>query len=149
MKDSNFKVCVRCFTFNQSKYIIETMNGFCNQQTNFPFICCIVDDASTDGEQEVITDYLNEYFDMHNSSVAYKKETDYAHIFYSQHKENKNCYFVVLFLKENHYKKNLNFHILKNGEEIVSMKQYAREMIFGVKTPNYKVKLIIWIMMLK
>lgn len=105
MKDSNFKVCVRCFTFNQSKYIIETMNGFCNQQTNFPFICCVVDDASTDGEQEVITDYLNEYFDMHNSSVAYKKETDYAHIFYSQHKENKNCYFVVLFLKENHYKK--------------------------------------------
>lgn len=103
MKYPKFKVVVRCFTFNQSRYIEETMNGFTMQQTNFPFICCIVDDASTDGEQQVIIKYIKENFDITDTAVAYQKETDYAHIVYAQHKINKNCFFAALFLKENHY----------------------------------------------
>lgn len=98
-----FKVCVRCFTFNQAKYITDALNGFTMQQTDFPFVCCIVDDASTDGEQQVIMEYVQEHFDMSDASVSYRKETDYADITYAQHKENKNCYFAVLLLKENHY----------------------------------------------
>lgn len=105
MEYPKFKVCVKCFTFNQSKYITDAMNGFCMQQTDFPFICCIVDDASTDGEQEVINNYLEEHFNLSDNNVSYKKETDYAYITYSQHNDNKNCYFVVLLLKENHYGK--------------------------------------------
>ena len=54
MNYPNFKVCVRCFTFNQANYIEDAMNGFTMQQTDFPFVCCIVDDASTDEEQRVI-----------------------------------------------------------------------------------------------
>lgn len=98
-----YKVCVRCFTFNQSKYITDAMNGFTIQETNFPFVCCIVDDASVDGEQNVIRDYVREHFDMSGSSVAYEKETKYAHIIYAQHQMNKNCFFAVLLLKENHF----------------------------------------------
>ena len=98
-----FKVCVRCFTFNQAKYITDALNGFTMQQTDFPFVCCIVDDASTDGEQQVIMEYVQEHFDMSDASVSYRKETDYADITYAQHKANKNCYFAVLLLKENHY----------------------------------------------
>ena len=98
-----FKVCVRCFTFNQAKYITDALNGFTMQQTDFPFVCCIVDDASTDGEQQVIMEYVQEHFDMFDASVSYRKETDYADITYAQHKANKNCYFAVLLLKENHY----------------------------------------------
>lgn len=98
-----FRVCCRCFTFNHSQYITDTMNGFTMQQTSFPFVCCIVDDASTDGEQDVIRKYVEENFDFTEGSVAYHKETDYAHITYAQHKTNKNCYFAVLYLKENHY----------------------------------------------
>lgn len=79
------------------------MNGFTMQQTSFPFVCTIVDDASTDGEQEVIRKYVEDNFDFSDASVAYHKETDYAHITYAQHKTNKNCFFAVLFLKENHY----------------------------------------------
>ena len=103
MEYPEFKVCCRCFTFNQSKYITDTMNGFTMQQTSFPFVCTIVDDASTDGEQEVIRKYVEDNFDLSEGSVAYNKETDYAYVTYAQHKTNKNCYFVVLYLKENHY----------------------------------------------
>lgn len=103
MEYPKFKVCCRCFTFNHAKYITDTMNGFTMQQTSFPFICTIVDDASTDGEQEVIKQYVAHNFDFSEDSVAYQKETDYAFITYAQHKTNKNCYFAVLFLKDNHY----------------------------------------------
>lgn len=98
-----FKVTVSCMTYNQSKYITDAMNGFTMQQTSFPFVCTIVDDASTDDEQEVISKYVEDNFDFSEGSVAYHKETDYANITYAQHKANKNCYFAVLYLKENHY----------------------------------------------
>lgn len=103
MEYPKFKVCCRCFTFNQAKYITDAMNGFTMQQTSFPFVCTIVDDASTDGEPEVIRKYVEENFDFSEGSVAFHKETDYAHITYAQHKTNNNCYFAVLYLKENHY----------------------------------------------
>lgn len=103
MECAKYKVCVRCFTFNQAKFIEETMNGFVMQQTNFPFVCCIVDDSSTDGKQNVIKQYMNANFAMSDSTVAYEKETDYAHILFAQHKENKSCFFAVLLLKVNLY----------------------------------------------
>jgi glycosyltransferase involved in cell wall biosynthesis len=73
------------------------------QRTNFPFVVLVVDDASTDGEQEVIRKFMAEEFDLSDTSVAYEKETEYAFIQYAQHKTNKNCFMVVMFLKENHY----------------------------------------------
>lgn len=103
MEYPKFKVTVSCMTYNQSKYITDAMNGFTMQQTSFPFVCTIVDDASTDGEQEIIRKYVDKNFDLSEGSVAFQKETDYAHIIYAQHKTNKNCYFAVLYLKENHY----------------------------------------------
>ena len=103
MEYPKFKVTVSCMTYNQSKYITDAMNGFTMQQTSFPFVCTIVDDASTDGEQDVIRKYVEENFDFSEDSVAFHKETDYAHITYAQHKTNKNCYFAVLYLKENHH----------------------------------------------
>ena len=96
----NYKVLVRCFTFNQSKYIEDALNGFVMQKTNFPFICAIVDDCSTDGEQDVIKSYLNTEFNM-ESAESY--ETDYANIIVAVHKTNVNCSFAVFFLKYNHY----------------------------------------------
>lgn len=101
----NFVVDVRCFTYNQSKYITDTMDGFCSQQTNFPFVCLIVDDASTDGEQDVIRSYLETHFDFSQKVGSFykEKETDYAYITFARHKVNRNCFFVVWFLKENHY----------------------------------------------
>lgn len=117
MEYPKFKVCVRCFTFNQSKYIEDAMNGFTIQQTDFPFVCCIIDDASTDGEQNVIKKYMDIHFDYSTDSVSFEDETDYAYIHYAQHKENKNCYFAVLFLKENLYSKNESYKAIEYIKE--------------------------------
>lgn len=98
-----FRICVRCFTFNHSNYIKDALDGFSMQKTDFPYVCCIVDDASTDGEQEIIDQYLKDNFILTNESTSYTKETDYANIVYAQHKDNDNCFFAILYLKENHY----------------------------------------------
>lgn len=54
VENNNVQVCVECMTFNQATYIKDTLDGFCMQQTSFPYVCIVMDDASTDGEQEVI-----------------------------------------------------------------------------------------------
>lgn len=99
---SNYKVRVICRTYNQCNYITNTLKGFVIQETNFPFVCVIIDDASTDGEQKVINSFLYEEFEINDSNYLHK-ETEYAIIRKAQHKYNRNCTFVVLFLKENHY----------------------------------------------
>lgn len=98
-----FLVCVRCMTFNHAKYIEDALNGFSMQETNFPFICTIIDDASTDGEQEVINKYLKQFFDLDDKSVVRNEETNDYVLTFARHKTNKNCYFAVLYLKYNHY----------------------------------------------
>lgn len=106
MEYPKFKVCVNSMTFNQAKYITDTLDGFVMQQTNFPFICIIIDDASTDDEPEIIRKYVDTNFDLLTSSTSYEIDNDDSVVLYSQHNTNKNCYFVVYFLKENHYSKN-------------------------------------------
>ena len=99
----NNLVFVSCMTYNHSSYIKETLDGFCIQQTDFPFVCGIIDDASTDGEPEIINNYLQDNFDLNEENVVRHEETkDFIRIF-AKHKTNNNCYFVVVFLKYNHY----------------------------------------------
>ena len=98
-----FMVCVRCFTFNQVNYITDAMNGFCIQETNFPFVCTIVDDASTDGEQEVIRKYLKAHFNLEDKTIVRNEETNDHVLTFARHKTNKNCFFAMFYLKYNHY----------------------------------------------
>lgn len=100
---TNFKVCIRCMTFNHAHYIEDAMNGFCIQQTIFPYVAVIVDDASTDGEPEVIKQYLQKHFDLEDKDNVSNEETDDYILTFARHKENKNCYFAVYYLKYNHY----------------------------------------------
>lgn len=108
-----WKVCVRCYTFNQSSYIKDAMNGFVMQETSFPFVCMIVDDNSTDGEQKIIKNFLDKYFDLQDKSIAREEETDDYILSFCQHRVNKNCYFAVLYLKYNHYQKKSKAPYLK------------------------------------
>ena len=98
----SWKVCVRCYTFNHAPYILDALKGFVSQQTEFPYVCCIVDDASKDGEQGVIKKYVSENFIIDNENEGYIKETDYGTLMFARHKLNSNCYFAAVLLKENH-----------------------------------------------
>lgn len=97
----DFLVRIHCITYNHASYIEDAMNGFCMQQTKFPFVATIIDDASTDGEPEVIRNYLNVHFDLSEKGLSRQWENDDAYFIYAQHKENKNCYFAVVLLKYN------------------------------------------------
>ena len=97
-------VSILCLTYNQSSYIIDAMNGFVMQQTDFPFVAVIVDDASTDGEQNVLRNYIDEHF-VHTQESGFKEwETEDAFWTIAQHDENRNCRFVVVYMKKNLYK---------------------------------------------
>ena len=115
---SHIKVCVWCNTYNQASYIKDTMEGFCMQQMQSPFVCLIMDDASTDGEPEVIKQYLHDFFD-----TEWTKETDDYHLMFAHHKDNKNCYFAVYLLKYNHYR--INKPRLNYYREVISEPDYV------------------------
>ena len=100
---SNYLVCVSCSTFNHAKYITDALNGFSIQKTTFPYVCTIVDDASTDGEQDIILGYLREHFNLEDKNTVREEETDDYKLHFAQHKTNDNCFFAVLYLKYNHY----------------------------------------------
>ena len=99
--NAGFLVSVLCRTYNQSQYITDTLDGFVMQQTTFPFVAVIIDDVSTDGEKEVINDYIARNFICSVESVFRQWETDDAHWTYARHSENPKCYFVVVYLKKN------------------------------------------------
>lgn len=96
-----YKVLVRCFTFNHSKYIEDALNGFALQQTNFPFVCLVVDDASTDGEQAVIKAWMERECDMSRDETI---NIPTSVITIVPHKSNTSCIFAFYLLKQNLYK---------------------------------------------
>ena len=99
-----YQVCIRCYTYNQALYISDALESFVIQKTNFPFVIVVVDDASSDGEQEVIRDFINKNFDIHDKATSYTRDTDLANVMYAQHSTNKNCYIAAILLKNNLYK---------------------------------------------
>ena len=92
-------VCTSCMTYNHAPYIVDAMNGFTMQETTFPVYYLITDDASTDGEPEVIKQYLADHF-----QTPYRiEETDDYNLICANHNTNPNCTFIVFLLKYNHY----------------------------------------------
>ncbi len=54
-------VSICCATYNHKKYIGECLKRIISQKTNFNFEVLINDDASSDGTQEIIREYENNY----------------------------------------------------------------------------------------
>lgn len=102
-KKNSFLVRTFCATYNHEHYVTDALNGFVLQTTTFPVVYTIVDDASSDNTPNVIRRFVGECFDLDNAAFGYDRDTDYGHVTFAQHKTNKNCYFVVVYLKENHY----------------------------------------------
>lgn len=113
--DKQYKVLIRCATYNQSKYICDALNGFAIQETKFPFICIVVDDASKDGNQEVIKQYANDNCDMSKAEISEDDISKYIRI---PHKTNENCFFLFCLLKVNLYRKPEKQEIYKQYRDI-------------------------------
>lgn len=97
----NYKVLVRTITYNQAKYITDTLDGVAMQQTNFPFVHYVIDDCSTDGEQEVIKSWLNGHCDMTKAEYI---DLELANVILVPHKTNTNLTFAIYLLKRNLWK---------------------------------------------
>lgn len=95
-----YKVLVRCLTYNHSQYIEDALNGFAMQQTNFPFACLVMDDASTDGEQEVIRTWMEHECDMNRAETI---DIATSVVIIVPHKINHSCTFAFYILKQNLY----------------------------------------------
>lgn len=55
------EVSIICLTYNQEKYIRDTLDGFLIQQTNFSYEILVHDDVSTDGTVEILKEYQQKY----------------------------------------------------------------------------------------
>jgi glycosyltransferase involved in cell wall biosynthesis len=61
MIKENFMVSVACTTYNQDKFIAQTIESFLMQQTNFPFEIVVGNDCSTDGTSAIIQSFKERY----------------------------------------------------------------------------------------
>lgn len=98
--DSNYKVAVRCFTYNHAPYIADTLNGFAIQITEFPVVYIIVDDASTDGTRDILENWANEKFQNLNVKSQWRTM---PYGLMTKVVLNNNSTFVILLLSDNHY----------------------------------------------
>ena len=57
--ENKYTVATYCFTYNQESYIEDTLNGFSKQETTFPVVYIVIDDASTDRTPEVLCTWCN------------------------------------------------------------------------------------------
>lgn len=96
-------VCVRCMTFNHEAYIEDALNGFVIQQTTFPFVVAIINDASTDNTKSVINDFVKNNC-IYNPEIDLRIE-EYGTVLDVIVKDNPHCIFHIVHLNENHYGK--------------------------------------------
>lgn len=92
------KVFIKTITFNQSRYIRETLRGVAMQKTVFPFVHLVIDDASTDGEQNVILQWMDEHCDMDTAEYA---DTPVAKTIIAKCKCNSKCTLAAYLLNKN------------------------------------------------
>ena len=57
-------VSISCITYNHINYIEQCLDGFLEQETDYPFEILIHDDCSTDGTTEIIQKYSTKYPDI-------------------------------------------------------------------------------------
>ena len=93
-------VAIPCVTYNQEPYILQCLNGFVIQKTNFPFVAIVIDDASTDNEPMKLWEFINNELDP--NSIRKDETNDYIRVV-GLHKTNTNCTFVIILLKYNHF----------------------------------------------
>ena len=59
-----YKVAINCLVYNHEPYLRDCLEGFVMQQTDFPFVAIVHDDASTDHSADIIREYAAKYPDI-------------------------------------------------------------------------------------
>lgn len=98
-----FLIRINCVTYNHEPFIRDAMEGFVMQETSFPYVVVIVDDASTDNTGDAVKQFLVDHFALDDPSLARNEKKSYGQFYFAQHSENKNCFFAVILLDENHH----------------------------------------------
>ena len=69
-------VAIHCLVYNHEPYLYDCLEGFVMQQTNFPFVAIVHDDASTDNSAAIIREYEEKYPDI--IKPIYETENQYS-----------------------------------------------------------------------
>lgn len=75
-KEEQIIVAIYCLVYNHEPYLRDCLEGFVMQQTNFPFVAIVHDDASTDGSAAIIREYEEKYPDI--IKPIYEAENQYS-----------------------------------------------------------------------
>lgn len=108
-------VATRCMTYNHASYIEDALHGFSIQDTSFPAVYIAIDDASTDGEQDIIINWAINNLNTVKGGDLWQK-MPYGKIAIGTLKDKPMSHFVLLLLSENHHQK---------GEKIKKMSYVA------------------------
>ena len=73
---SDVIVAIKCLVYNHEPYLRDCLDGFVMQQTNFPFVAIVHDDASTDNSAAIIREYEEKYPDI--IKPIYEAENQYS-----------------------------------------------------------------------
>lgn len=76
VKGNDIKVAIKCLVYNHEPYLRECLEGFVMQQTDFPFVAIVHDDASTDHSADIIREYAAKYPDIIHP--IYETENQYS-----------------------------------------------------------------------
>ena len=71
--DYKYMVAVRCFSFSHSRFINDTLRGFEMQETTFPVLFLVIDDASEDGEQDILRHWVESNLIAEDGNVTWNK----------------------------------------------------------------------------
>lgn len=71
-----YKVAINCLVYNHEPYLRDCLEGFVMQQTDFPFVAIVHDDASTDYSADIIREYAAKYPDIIHP--IYETENQYS-----------------------------------------------------------------------
>lgn len=69
-------VAIQCITYNHEKYLMDALNGFMMQKTDFPFVAIVHEDASTDGTANVLREFAEKYPNI--ILPIFEKENQYS-----------------------------------------------------------------------
>lgn len=147
-----YTVATRCFTYNQAQYIEGSLRGFAMQDTDFPVVYIIVDDASTDGEPEVIQSWANNNLLVEDGTQLIR-EMPYGQLIEGTLKGKPLSTFVMLLLSENYYQTgreikkfeyishwfgDAKYHALCEGDDYwIHPQKLALQVSFMESNPDY------------